>query len=122
MRRYGKWYVYDFHKGICVTEKQSFGDVLQNRCFHRKRLVLVSWTTLLKRDSNTVFSCVICKISKNTFFCRIPLVAASGDYQNSVMMSMSYLVFEFDIVRILRNCSSCVTVSLAGLKRNSQFV
>ena len=33
--------------------------------------------TLLKRGSNKVFSCEICKYFRNTFFYRAPLVAAS---------------------------------------------
>ena len=47
----------------------------------------ISWkaTTLLKRDSNTVFSamfsCEICKIFRNTFFYRTPPVTASEQTQ-----------------------------------------
>ena len=33
--------------------------------------------TLLKRDATQVFSCEICEIFKNTFFCRTALAATS---------------------------------------------
>ena len=64
-------------------QKQSFADILQNRCslkfhkFHRKIPVLESLfnkaavlktCTLLRRDSNTGFFCEICETFKNTFF------------------------------------------------------
>ena len=35
-------------------------------------------TTLLKGESGTGVSCEFCEISKNTFSCRKPLVAASA--------------------------------------------
>ena len=44
---------------------------------------IISWTpaTLSKRDSNTMFSCKIFKIFKNTLFYRTPLVTASEKTQ-----------------------------------------
>ena len=43
----------------------------------------ISWkpTTLLKRDSNRMFSLEIYEIFKNTFFCRKPPVTASEQIQ-----------------------------------------
>ena len=41
------------------------------------KLQVLSPTTLLKKDSNAGVFCEICKILKNAFFYRIPLVATS---------------------------------------------
>ena len=78
---------------ILDCQKQSFADVLQNRCsykfrkFHWKASVLESPfkklhalrpnTTLLKETSTEVFSSEICGIFQNTFFCKTPLVVVS---------------------------------------------
>ena len=60
-----------FHLYMTSTssmEKQSFANVLQNRCFWKIR----KW-----HRKTQVFSCEIWKIFKNTFFYRTPPVAAS---------------------------------------------
>ena len=46
------------------------------------------FATLLKRDSDTVFSSEFCEIFKNTFFDRAPPVPASV-YQDSFLKSKS---------------------------------
>ena len=63
------------------------GGVLQNRCFskfckfHRKTPVLESLydkvALYYKKTPTQVFTCEICEIFKNTFFCRTPPVATS---------------------------------------------
>ena len=82
---------------VIRNAKQSFADVLQNRCslnickFHRKTPILEflcfnkvaglkAWNFIKKRCFPTeVFSCKICEIFKDTFFYRTPPVAASGN-------------------------------------------
>ena len=45
--------------------------------------------TLLNRDFNKVISCKICKIFKNCFFYRRPLMAAAGElFRISVLILM----------------------------------
>ena len=51
---------------VWMSRKQSFADVLQNRCV--QRLQACSPATLLKRDSNKCVFCEICEIFKNNFF------------------------------------------------------
>ena len=77
-----------------VIQKQSFADVLQNRCsknfanFTGKHLFwslflkrLQGWgpATLSKGDSNTGISVEVFEIFKDIFFYKTPPVAASGD-------------------------------------------
>ena len=60
------------------THSQIFFKISVLKNLARKNTCVgVRPTTLLKRDSNTCFSCEHCKIFKNTFFYRTPLVAAS---------------------------------------------
>ena len=65
---------------------QPFADVLKNSCSskfcntHRKTSVLESLLIKLQAwrlQKNQMFSCEYCKILKNSFFYRLPLVAAS---------------------------------------------
>ena len=78
---------YNFHSIKSIFgHREPFADVIQNRCsqkfrkFHRKTPVLNflfnKVVTLLKRDSNTVFSCETCEIFKNICYFRINLLAA----------------------------------------------
>ena len=53
--------------------KNVFLEILQNS----QENTSVTPATLSKRVSGKVFSCECCKISKNTFFQRTPMVAAS---------------------------------------------
>ena len=91
-------------------QKQSFADVLQNRCsqkfrkFHRKAIVLESFliklrafrpATLLKRDSNTGVFCETCKIFKNTFFYKISPLSASNSRQLILKVLMRYIKKDF---------------------------
>ena len=73
-----------------MLHKQSFANFLQNRCSQKFRNIQgkhLRWTlfsvkfqtwrpvTLLKTDSGTDVSSEYCKIFKNSFFYRTPLVA-----------------------------------------------
>ena len=49
-------------------------DLCQSLFFHKVTGLQLNQ----KRGSGTMFSCEFCEISKNTFFHRTPLVAASG--------------------------------------------
>ena len=75
-----------------MLHKQSFANFLQNRCSQKFRNIQgkhLRWTlfsvkfqtwrpvTLLKTDSGTDVSSEYCRIFKNSFFYRTPLVAAS---------------------------------------------
>ena len=55
----------------------------ENNCAGDSFLTKPQACNFIKKDSLVqVFSCAFCKISKNTFFCRIPLVAASVNTSN----------------------------------------
>ena len=65
-----------FKKGVLKNFANFIGKHLCRSLFLLK-LQTLRLATLLKRDSNTVFSCKTCEIFKNTFPYRIPPVAAS---------------------------------------------
>ena len=62
-----------------MFHKQSFANFLQNRCSQKFSVKFQRWrpVTLLKTESDTDVSSEYCKIFKNSFFYRTPLVAAS---------------------------------------------
>ena len=61
------------------TLRNFLGKHLCQSLFLNKVAALRPATLLKKKTLTQVFSCEFCEISKNTFFHRTPLVAASGE-------------------------------------------
>ena len=78
----------DLNHSYIIVENQQFGYVSIQRKSGKSKLLLQLWITsgvltLRKKESLAktlakMFSCDVCKIFKNSFFYRTPLVAPSG--------------------------------------------
>ena len=64
-------------KGVLRNSAKFTGNHLYQCLFFNKVAGLQACNFILKMTLVQVFSCEFCEISKNTFFHRIPLVAAS---------------------------------------------
>ena len=77
------WRCSVYRKGVLRDFTKFTGKHLCQKIFFNE-VACLRPATLLKKSMAQVFSCEFCKISKNTFFYKTPLVAASAHTDHKV--------------------------------------